>query len=171
MPSDSPAIPVPGTWYRRTIPRETVAGLALTRDYAHRAGVTLQCEPGGMLSRPLQDALQTAWDKDLDLVEVAPTAAPPVCRILDFGKFKYSQSKKSAEAKKHQRIIKVKEIKMRPKIEDHDYDFKKGHVERFLAQGHRVKVTITLRDPRLVHLRRVADREEQGVGRELPHQP
>jgi len=99
----------------------------------------------------LQEALQTAWDRDLDLVEVAPTAVPPVCRILDFGKFKYSQSKKSAEAKKHQRIIKVKEIKMRPKIEDHDYDFKKGHVERFLAQGHRVKVTIMFRGREMAH--------------------
>jgi translation initiation factor IF-3 len=103
----------------------------------------------GILS--LQDALQAAWDKDLDLVEVAPTAVPPVCRVLDYGKFKYSQSKKSAEAKKHQRIIKIKEIKMRPKIEDHDYDFKKGHVERFLAQGHRVKVTIMFRGREMAH--------------------
>jgi translation initiation factor IF-3 len=99
----------------------------------------------------LQDALQAAWDKDLDLVEVAPTAVPPVCRILDFGKFKYSQSKKTQEAKKHQRIIKIKEIKMRPKIEEHDYDFKSDHVRRFLAQGHRVKVTIMFRGREMAH--------------------
>lgn len=103
----------------------------------------------GILS--LQDALQAAWDRDLDLVEVAPTAVPPVCRILDFGKFKYSQSKKTQEAKKHQKIIKIKEIKMRPKIEEHDYDFKSEHVKRFLAQGHRVKVTIMFRGREMAH--------------------
>jgi translation initiation factor IF-3 len=103
----------------------------------------------GILS--LQDALQAAWDRELDLVEVAPTAVPPVCRILDFGKFKYSQSKKSQEAKKHQRVIKIKEIKMRPKIEEHDYDFKSDHVRRFLAQGHRVKVTIMFRGREMAH--------------------
>ena len=99
----------------------------------------------------VNDAIQAAWDRDLGLVEVAPTAVPPVCRILDFGKFKYSQSKKSQEAKKHQRVIKIKEIKMRPKIESHDYDFKKGHVMRFLAQGHRVKVTIMFRGREMAH--------------------
>jgi translation initiation factor IF-3 len=103
----------------------------------------------GILS--LQDALQAAWDRDLDLVEVAPTAVPPVCRILDFGKFKYSQAKKTQEAKKHQKIIKIKEIKMRPKIEEHDYDFKSEHVKRFLAQGHRVKVTIMFRGREMAH--------------------
>jgi translation initiation factor IF-3 len=99
----------------------------------------------------LNDAIQAAWDRDLDLVEVAPTAVPPVCRILDFGKFKYSQAKKTQESKKHQRIIKIKEIKMRPKIEGHDYDFKKGHVMRFLSQGHRVKVTIMFRGREMAH--------------------
>src|SRR5512136_1363732 len=103
----------------------------------------------GVLS--LNDAIQAAWDRDLDLVEVAPTAVPPVCRILDFGKFKYSQAKKTQEAKKHQKIIKIKEIKMRPKIEEHDYDFKSEHVKRFLAQGHRVKVTIMFRGREMAH--------------------
>jgi translation initiation factor IF-3 len=103
----------------------------------------------GVLS--LNDAIQAAWDRDLDLVEVAPTAVPPVCRILDFGKFKYAQAKKTQESKKHQRIIKIKEIKMRPKIEVHDYDFKKGHVMRFLSEGHRVKVTIMFRGREMAH--------------------
>ncbi len=97
------------------------------------------------------EALRAAEDKDLDLVEVAPNAIPPVCRILDYGKHKYNMAKKSQVAKKHQKIIRVKEIKMRPKIEEHDYDFKSGHVKRFLSQGHRVKVTIMFRGREMAH--------------------
>ena len=99
----------------------------------------------------VEDAIRAAEEKELDLVEVAPTATPPVCRILDFGKHKYTLSKKSQVAKKHQKIIRVKEIKMRPKIEEHDYQFKSGHVKRFLAQGHRVKVTIMFRGREMAH--------------------
>lgn len=99
----------------------------------------------------IAEALRAAEEKDLDLVEVAPTAVPPVCRILDYGKHKYVMAKKSQVAKKHQKIIRVKEIKMRPKIEEHDYDFKSGHVKRFLSQGHRVKVTIMFRGREMAH--------------------
>jgi len=97
------------------------------------------------------DALRAAEERELDLVEVAPNSTPPVCRILDFGKHKYTLSKKTQVAKKHQKIIKVKEIKMRPKIEEHDYNFKSGHVKRFLSQGHRVKVTIMFRGREMAH--------------------
>jgi len=99
----------------------------------------------------IEDALQAAAERELDLVEVSPNSNPPVCRILDFGKHKYDLSKKSQIAKKHQKIIKVKEIKMRPKIDVHDYHFKSGHVKRFLSQGHRVKVTIMFRGREMAH--------------------
>jgi translation initiation factor IF-3 len=99
----------------------------------------------------IEDALKAAEERNLDLVEVAPTVTPPVCRILDYGKHKYTVAKKSQVAKKHQSIIRVKEIKMRPKIDTHDYDFKSGHVKRFLAQGHRVKVTIMFRGREMAH--------------------
>ena len=99
----------------------------------------------------IEDALAAAQDRELDLVEVAPNATPPVCRILDYGKHKYTLAKKTQIAKKHQKIIRVKEIKMRPKIEEHDYQFKSGHVKRFLSQGHRVKVTIMFRGREMAH--------------------
>ena len=107
---------------------------------------------GGQLGiMGIGEALRAAEERELDLVEVAPNSVPPVCRILDFGKHKYTLSKKSQVAKKHQKIIKVKEIKMRPKIEEHDYNFKSGHVKRFLSQGHRVKVTIMFRGREMAH--------------------
>jgi translation initiation factor IF-3 len=92
-----------------------------------------------------QDALRQAQDLDLDLVEVAPQANPPVARIMDYGKFKYERDIRQKEARKKQARIEVKEIKFRPKIDPHDYATKKGHVERFLRTGARVKVTIMFR--------------------------
>ena len=92
-----------------------------------------------------KDALEMAQDQDLDLVEVAPQADPPVCRIMDYGKYKYEQDVKQREARKKQTNIVVKEMKMRPKIDRHDYETKKGHVVRFLRQGAKVKVTIMFR--------------------------
>ena len=92
-----------------------------------------------------QDALRRAQDLDLDLVEVAPQATPPVARIMDYGKFKYERDIRQKEARKKQARIEVKEIKFRPKIDPHDYATKKGHVERFLKQGDKVKVTIMFR--------------------------
>jgi translation initiation factor IF-3 len=98
-----------------------------------------------------KDALALAEEQDLDLVEVAPTADPPVCRIMDYGKYKYEQAVKQREARKKQSSIVVKEMKMRPKIGVHDYETKKGHVVRFLRQGAKVKVTIMFRGRETVH--------------------
>jgi len=108
-----------------------------------------------------QDALRRAQDLDLDLVEVAPLANPPVCRIMDYGKFKYERDIRQKEARKKQSKIEVKEIKFRPKIDPHDYATKKGHVERFLRTGARVKVTIMFRGREMAHTelgRRILDR-------------
>jgi translation initiation factor IF-3 len=97
------------------------------------------------------EALRQAQDRDLDLVEVAPDAKPPVCRILDYSKYKYEQNQKQKAARKHQQQINVREIKFRPKIAQHDYDTKKGHVERFLKGRDKVKVTIMFRGREMAH--------------------
>ena len=94
---------------------------------------------------PLERALQLAADVDLDLVEVAPMARPPVCKLMDFGKFKYEAAMKAREARKNQVNTVIKEIKLRPKIDPHDYGTKRGHVERFLKAGDKVKVMIMFR--------------------------
>ena len=94
---------------------------------------------------PTYQALDLAKERGLDLVEVAPSAVPPVCRIMDYGKFLYEQHKKAHEAKKHQKQIQIKEIKFRPKISIHDYTFKMRHVQRFLEEGNKVKITVMLR--------------------------
>ncbi|HWC31932.1 MAG TPA: translation initiation factor IF-3 [Actinomycetota bacterium] len=109
----------------------------------------------------VEDALRRARDADLDLVEVAPQANPPVCRIMDYGKFKYERAVRQKEARKKQARIEVKEIKFRPKIDRHDYETKKGHVVRFLNQGARVKVTIMFRGREMAHTelgKRILDR-------------
>ena len=98
-----------------------------------------------------QEALDMAADQDLDLVEVAGQADPPVCRIMDYGKYKYEQDQRQKEARKKQSLIVVKEMKMRPKIDPHDYETKKGHVVRFLRQGAKVKVTIMFRGREMAH--------------------
>jgi translation initiation factor IF-3 len=94
---------------------------------------------------PLERALQLAADVDLDLVEVAPMARPPVCKLMDFGKFKYESALKAREARRNQQQTVIKEMKLRPKIDPHDYETKKGHVLRFLKAGDKVKVTIMFR--------------------------
>ena len=99
-----------------------------------------------------RDALAKAKELGLDLVEVSPTSRPPVCRIMDFGKYKYEQAKKAKQARKRQHQVVVKEIKMRPKIETHDYDFKKRHIEEFLVEGDKVKVTLMFRGREMAHL-------------------
>ena len=90
----------------------------------------------------INEALRLAQEADLDLVEVAPTARPPVCKLMDYGKFKYESALKARESRKNQAQTVIKEIKIRPKIDPHDYGTKRGHVERFLRQGDKVKVTI-----------------------------
>jgi len=101
---------------------------------------------------PIADALQRSIEEKLDLVEVAPNADPPVCRIMDYGKFKYEKAKKLKEAKKKQHVSHLKEIKMHPKIEDHDYNFKLDHARKFLIRGDRVKATIVFRGREIAHL-------------------
>jgi translation initiation factor IF-3 len=108
-----------------------------------------------------REALRQAQELDLDLVEVAPQADPPVARIMDYGKFKYERDVKQKEARKKQSRTGLKEIKFRPKIDRHDYDTKKGHVERFLAAGNKVKITIMFRGREMAHTelgRRILDR-------------
>ena len=103
----------------------------------------------GVMKTP--DALRYAEERDLDLVEVAPDARPPVCRVLDYSKFKYEQAQKQKAARKHQQQITIREIKFRPKIAQNDYDTKKGHVERFLRGKDKVKVTIMFRGREQAH--------------------
>ena len=98
-----------------------------------------------------QQALAIARSKGLDLVEVSPTAQPPVCRITDYGRYQYQEQKRTRQAKKHQKTIEIKEIKFRPKVDEHDYQFKKKHVERFLAHGDKVKATIFFRGREMAH--------------------
>ncbi len=100
---------------------------------------------------PPQQALAIARQKGLDLVEVAPTAQPPVCRIMDFGKYQYQEQKRAREARKHQKVIEVKEIKFRPKVDEHDYQFKKKHIERFIEEGDKVKATVFFRGREVAH--------------------
>lgn len=103
----------------------------------------------GMMKTP--DAVKFAQERDLDLVEVAPEAKPPVCRVLDYSKYKYEQAQKLKQARKHQQQITIREIKFRPKIAQHDYDTKKHHVERFLRHKDKVKITIMFRGREVTH--------------------
>ena len=99
----------------------------------------------------VQIALQKAQDAGLDLVEIAPNSSPPVCKILDYGKFKYQAQKKAAEARKKQKVVEVKEIKLRPMIDDHDYDVKMRSMQRFFEEGDKVKVTLRFRGREMAH--------------------
>lgn len=103
----------------------------------------------GVVSR--NEALDMASDAGLDLVEIAPNADPPVCKILDFGKYKYEEQKKKNEAKKKQRVIEVKEVKFRPSIDDHDYEVKMRSMQKFIGEGDKVKVTMRFRGRELAH--------------------
>ena len=103
----------------------------------------------GILAR--LDAINLAKEQGYDLVEVASNAEPPVCRIMDFGKFKYQQEQKKKEAKKNQTVVQIKEIKVRPKTDDHDYETKVRHIRRFLSDGDRCKVTVFFRGREIVH--------------------
>jgi translation initiation factor IF-3 len=100
---------------------------------------------------PIQQALDVARERELDLVEVAPEAQPPVCRIMDFGKYKYTQARRQKEARKKATTILVKEVKMGPKTEKHDFEFKVKHVRRFLEEGHKAKVTVRFKGREMAH--------------------
>jgi translation initiation factor IF-3 len=127
---------------------------------------------------PPQQALTIAKQKGLDLVEIAATATPPVCRIMDFGRYQYQEQKRARQAKKHQKIIEVKEIKFRPKVDEHDYQFKKHHIERFIEDGDKVKATIFFRGREMAHpeighrilMRLIEDLAEVAVAETMPRQ-
>jgi len=168
-------VPVPRRFDRRPPERDTtrinerirVPEVRLIDDEGNQIGV---------LKTP--DALAFAQERDLDLVEVAPEARPPVCRVLDYSKYKYEQAQKLKQARKHQQQITVREIKFRPKIAEHDYDTKKHHVERFLKHKDKVKVTIMFRGREVTHPERgtaILDRlaeelSELGVVEQRPMQ-
>jgi translation initiation factor IF-3 len=110
---------------------------------------------------PLQAAQDLAREKDLDLVEISPTANPPVCKIMDYGKYVFQQKKKQTEAKKKQKVIVVKEVQFRPRIDEHDFEFKKNNIIRFLQHGDKVKASIRFRGREMSHMelgRAVLDR-------------
>ena len=110
---------------------------------------------------PIAQAQQMAREKDLDLVEISASASPPVCKIMDYGKFIFQQKKKTSEAKKKQKVIVVKEVQFRPRIDEHDFDFKKNHIVRFLQHGDKVKASIRFRGREMTHMelgRAVLDR-------------
>ncbi len=116
---------------------------------------------------PPFEALKKAREQNLDLVEISPTAQPPVCRIMDYGKYLYEQEKKERAAKKHQKVITVKEVKFRINVDEHDYEFKKNHVLRFLDEGDKVKATIFFRGREMTHTnlgREILDRLIKDVG-------
>ncbi len=100
---------------------------------------------------PVKEAIKIAEERGLDLVEVAPNSQPPVCRIMNYGKYKYQQSKRTQEARKHQTIIHIKEVKVRPRTEEHDFQFKLRHVKRFLDEGNKVKISILFRGREIAH--------------------
>ncbi len=116
---------------------------------------------------PPFEALTKAREQNLDLVEISPTAQPPVCRIMDYGKYLYEQEKKERAAKKHQKTITVKEVKFRINVDEHDYEFKKNHVLRFLEDGDKVKATIFFRGREMTHTnlgRQILDRLINDIG-------
>jgi len=119
-------------------------------------------ENGGQVGiMPTQQALSLAHERELDLVEVAPSASPPVCRIMNYGKFQYQKSKREHDARKHQKQVVLKEVKFRPKTDEHDYQFKKNHIIRFMTDGNKAKATVVFRGREMSHQdlgRRLMDR-------------
>jgi translation initiation factor IF-3 len=141
-------VPVPRRFDRRPPERD----LTRINERIRVPEVRLIGEDGSQIGvLKTDEALRYAQERDLDLVEVAPEARPPVCRVLDYSKYKYEQVQKQKQARKHQQQINVREIKFRPKIAQHDYDTKKGHVERFLRHKDKVKITIMFRGREVTH--------------------
>ncbi|TML01977.1 MAG: translation initiation factor IF-3 [Actinobacteria bacterium] len=157
-------MPVPRRFDRRLPERDTTR----INDRIRVPEVRLIDETGQQVGvMKTEEALRYAQQRDLDLVEVAPEARPPVCRVLDYSKYKYEQAQKQKAARKHQQQINVREIKFRPKIAEHDYATKKGHVERFLRHKDKVKVTIMFRGREVTHPERgvmILDRLADDLG-------
>jgi len=141
-------VPVPRRFDRRPPERDTTRINERIRVPKVRL-IGADGEQLGIVDTP--EALKRAQEADLDLVEVAPNSKPPVTRLLDYSKYKYEQEQKQKAARKHQTQVNVREIKLRPKIADHDYETKKGHVERFLRQRNKVKITIMFRGREQAH--------------------
>ncbi len=141
-------MPVPRRFDRRPPERDSTR----VNERIRVAEVRLIDENGNQVGvMRTHEALRYAQERDLDLVEVAPDARPPVCRVLDYSKYKYEQAQKQKQARKHQQQITIREIKFRPKIAENDYKTKKGHVERFLRHKDKVKVTIMFRGREVTH--------------------
>jgi translation initiation factor IF-3 len=146
--------------------RKEAGGVRINRDI--RASEVRLIDPQGDQAGIVatEEALRIAEDYGLDLVEVAPNSTPPVCRIMDYGKYRYQQAKKTKDAKKKQTVIHVKEVKLRPKTEEHDIQYKIAHVKRFLMEGNRAKITIQFRGREIAHpdlARRVIERILEGT--------
>jgi translation initiation factor IF-3 len=141
-------VPVPRRFDRRLPERDTTRINERIRVQQVRL-IGADGEQLGIVDTP--EALKRAQEADLDLVEVAPNSKPPVTRLLDYSKYKYEQEQKQKQARKHQQQVNVREIKLRPKIANHDYETKKGHVERFLRQQDKVKITIMFRGREQAH--------------------
>jgi translation initiation factor IF-3 len=141
-------VPIPRRFDRRPPERDTTR----INDRIRVPEVRLIDENGEQVGVvPTAQALERARDRDLDLVEIAPTAKPPVCRILDYSKYKYEQEQRKKAARKHQQQVTIREMKLRPKIATHDYETKKGHILRFLRDQNKVKVTIMFRGREQAH--------------------
>jgi translation initiation factor IF-3 len=168
-------VPIPRRFDRRPPERDTTR----INDRIRVPEVRLIGEDGQQIGIVKRDeALDYARERDLDLVEIAPDAKPPVCRVLDYSKYKYEQEQRRKQARKHQQQVTVREMKLRPKIATHDYETKKGHVLRFLKQNDKVKVTIMFRGREQAHpergealLRKLADEvSEFGTIEQEPNQ-
>ena len=168
-------VPIPRRFDRRPPERDTTR----INERIRVPEVRLIDEKGEQIGvLKVDDALNYARERDLDLVEIAAEARPPVCRVLDYSKYKYEQEQKKKAARKHQQQVTVREMKLRPKIATHDYETKKGHILRFLKQGQKVKVTIMFRGREMAHpergealLRKVADElAEFGTIEQRPNQ-
>jgi translation initiation factor IF-3 len=161
---------------RREIKKQGTREVKVNRRIKAREVRVIDPEGKQLGIMPLDEALSAALEMDLDLVEVATKSDPPVCRIMDYGKFKYQQSKKSQESRKKQVVIHLKEIKLRPKTDEHDFQFKVRHMERFLKEGNKVKVSMIFRGREIIHpdigekiLKRVIEfTKELGVVEQAP---
>ena len=134
--------------FRRDMPQDSVRRNEMIRAREVRV-IAADGEQLGILQR--NEAIVMAKEAGMDLVEVSSNSEPPVCRIMDYGKFKYEQQKKKQEAKKRQAVVQIKEIKVRPKTDDHDYETKVRHIRRFLEEGDRCKITVFFRGREIVH--------------------
>jgi translation initiation factor IF-3 len=137
----------------RALPAPTKDGPRVNRDIRGVREVQLIDDQGANRGvMPFFDALKVAEDAGLDLVEISPNSSPPVCKVLDYGRFRFAEQKKANEARKRQKVIEIKEIKLRPGIDDHDYDVKMRSVRRFFEEGDKVKVTLRFRGREMAHV-------------------